>query len=221
MGFLFKNPASKSLKTVEQIPGAITPYYQPYINAGNQALGTAGTQYGNLANMGGQVQSNYSQMVTDPDEILKQIGSGYTASPGYQNEVNQGETAITNAQAAGGMAGTNQHGQLAGQEAEQLAMKDYNQYLNNALHLFNTGVSGETGLYKTGLAGERDLAHQGFNASKDLASGIAQSLMAQAQGEYSGQNNQNRHRGGIAGLGVLGGLNVAKKKKIPILGDIL
>ncbi len=46
-----KNPANAASKYLDQIPGAIKPYYDPYINAGKGALDELGSQYGQLTNI--------------------------------------------------------------------------------------------------------------------------------------------------------------------------
>lgn len=196
----YHNPATQASKTVGQIPGQVSPYLQPYNETGTQALNTSQQQYGNLVNNNANsVQQALSMLLTNPQQALSMLGSGYQESPGYQWDLNQGESAINNAQAAGGMAGSPQHEQEAGELAENLSNKYYQQYLENVLGLFHTGLSGSTDLYKTGLSGENNLAHLGYQSANDLASVIAQSLMQQANLQYAGQSNQNQHRGNIIG----------------------
>lgn len=174
-----KNPADAAMGYYNQIPGAMGPYFNPYIQAGRQALG--------------QLQGQYGQLINDPTQRLSQIGSHYQQSPGFGFEQQQGLNAITNAAAAGGMAGSPQHQQQAAQLASNLAAQDYGNYMNRAL-----------GLYQTGLSGEGDINRMGFGASTDYATDLANSLMNQGNLAYAGQINRNQQQGGWGNL--LGGL---------------
>jgi hypothetical protein len=212
MSYLYSNPATKAQQTVAQIPGAVSPYFQPYVDAGGNALNTLQDQYGNLIGNYGDVQNQYTTAMNDPASILKSLGAGYQESPGYQWELSQGEQAINNAQAAGGMTGTPQHQQEAGALATNLANKDFQQYLAEALGVYNTGVKGATNLYNTGLSGFQGINQMGYSASSNLAEAIAQSLMKQAELQYAGQANKNQHRGGMLGNAVGIGLGVGVDK---------
>ena len=180
MGLLFGknsatgNPADAAQPYLNQIPGTITPYYQPYIDNGQNAMGTLNNQY--------------SGMISNPGGMVNQIGSSYQQSPGYQWQLDQGEESINNAAAAGGYVGTPQHQQQAASLAENLANQDYQQYLNHALNMYGQGISGYQGFNS-----------QGYNASNELASGLAQALMAQANLAYSGAANSGQKKGGLIG----------------------
>lgn len=180
MGLLFgknsatSNPADAAQPYLNQIPSTITPYYQPYIDNGQNAMGTLNNQY--------------SGMISNPGGMVNQIGSSYQQSPGYQWQLDQGEQSINNAAAAGGYVGTPQHQQQAATLAENLANQDYQQYLNHALGMYNTGISGYQGFNQ-----------QGYNASNELASGLAQALMSQANLAYSGAANAGQKKGGLIG----------------------
>lgn len=179
---IFKNPSKKAMPYLNQVPGTITPYYQPYVNAGQQALP--------------QLSNMYNQMMTNPNEIINRLGAGYQQSPGYQWRLGQGEQAINNASAAGGMLGTPMHQQQAGELASNLANQDYDQYLQHVLGLLGGGVSGLQGM-----------SQLGYGASSDLATSLGQNLMNQANLQYAGQANRNQMYGGLFGnvLGYLSG----------------
>ena len=125
----------KTNKILEQISPEMRQYLMPYINAGTGALPHLN-----------DISSEYQKMYQDPNSIISRIGGGYRESPGYRWRLNQGENAINNAQAAGGMAGSAQHQQLAGQLAEDLANQDYNDYMKNALGIYEGGLTGRTGV---------------------------------------------------------------------------
>lgn len=175
---LFKDPAKAAQPYLNQIPGKISPYYQPYINAGTQALPG--------------LQNMYNQMMQDPNGIISRLGSGYQQSPGYQWQLGQGQQAINNAMASGGMAGTPMHQQEAGQLATNLANQDYQSYLNQVLGVLGGGTSGM-----------QNIAQMGYGASNDLATNLAQQLMSQANLAYAGAANKNQQTGGLLG-GIMG-----------------
>src|SRR3990167_9887896 len=177
-----RNPADDARKYLDRIPGQMHPYYDPYINAGRYALGKLQDQYGGL--------------VDDPSQLLGRVGASYEKSPGYDFEMNQALQGATNAQAAGGMAGSPQHQQLAADIAESLASRDYNNYLSNYL-----------GLYDTGLQGLGNLNQMGYGASTDLAQNLTNALLSQANLSYAGTINENEQNDWLGSL--LGGIGGA------------
>lgn len=154
-------------KYLDQIPGELRKYLMPYVNQGQTSMGKVG--------------SEYDKLLADPNALIQRLGAGYQQSPGYQWRLGQGENAINNAQAAGGMAGTGQHQQMAGELAGNLANQDYQQYLQQAL-----------GLYGTGLQGHQGLTDLGANASGSLASGISNALMMRGGLGYQQGMNKNQ-----------------------------
>ena len=177
------NPADAAIPYLNKIPGNLSRYLSPYVGSGQNALSTLQGQYGGLIN--------------NPSSMLAGFGKNFQEDPGYQWNLKQGENAITNAAAAGGMAGSPMHQQQAGQLASNLANQQYQNYLQNVM-----------GLYGQGMAGEQGLNQLGFQGSEDMAQGLAQALMQQANLAYAGQANQNQQQGGTAGAwgGILGGL---------------
>ena len=103
---------------LSQIQPSIDRYLQPYIGAGQNAMGTLQEQYGNLIN--------------DPSAMMNKFGSGYQQSPGYQYNVDQATKGANNAAAAGGFIGSPQQQEYMAKQIGGLASQDYNQYLNNA-----------------------------------------------------------------------------------------
>jgi hypothetical protein len=179
--FGYKNPADAAMPYLEQIPGAISGYYDPYIQAGQQALP--------------QLQQQLAALLSSPGQVLGGIGADFQQSPGYEFSVNQQVDAAKRAAAAGGMGGSPAAQWDAMQRAEQLAGTDYYNYLDRAL-----------GLYGTGLSGTQGLSTQGLQAGQSFADQLASVLGSQAQLAYSGQQGQNQAAGGIlGGLGSIGG----------------
>jgi len=170
----YKSPYSAASPYLEDIAGTITPYYQPYITSGQNALSSLMGQYGSLIN--------------DPSAKMNQMGSQYQASPGYQYNVDQTTKAMNQAAAAGGMVGSPQEQQQLGQVVSGLANQDYYNYLNQAM-----------GLYNTGLSGMGNINQMGYGASTGLADNLASALMSQAALAYAGTAAENQNTGGFWG----------------------
>lgn len=162
----YQNPFDSENSYLSQIRGQVSPYYQPYINAGLGALGS--------------LQGQYGQLMNNPGQMLNQIGQNYQASPGYGFNVNQATGAANRAAAAGGMVGSPAEQQQLAGTVSGLANQDYNQWLGQA-----------TGLYGQGLSGMQGINQMGFNASDQLSQAIMAQLMSQAKGAYAGQVDQN------------------------------
>jgi hypothetical protein len=175
-----ENPYDQASRQLNKIPGAVQPYYKPYQEAGQNALGQLQGQFGNLVN--------------DPNGVLGRIGAGYQKSPGYDWQLNQALGAGTNAAAAGGMAGSPQHQQQAMTTAQGLANQDYYNYLNKAL-----------GLYGTGLQGLGGLNQMGYGANDQMARIMADMLSQKGQLGFAGSAAQNQMQGSQWG-DIFGGL---------------
>jgi hypothetical protein len=195
------NPAESGMPYLDQIAPTISPYYQPYIDAGQQALGGLMGEYGGL--------------MDDPAARMNQIGSSFQQSPGYGFQYDQGMNAANAAAGAGGMAGTPAHQQQASTMASNLANQDYNNYLGNA-----------TGYYNQGLQGMSGINQMGYGASNELAQSLMSALMSQGGMAYAGQESANAEQGGITdqlmsiGGSVMGAFSdVRLKKDIEKVGE--
>jgi hypothetical protein len=188
---------------------------------GNDMLHNLMQQFQKQQGNYGGLQNQYSQMMQNPNDVISRLGQGYQKSPGYDWRMKQGQSAINNANAAGGMLGTPQHEQQAGQLAGDLANNDFQQYMDRNMNvmnqgiqgnqnffnqgvqgnqnLFNQGQQGNQNFYNTGLQGQSGLNTQGQAASTDLGSSLAQALMNQGQLKYAGQANQNNQTGALIG----------------------
>lgn len=165
-----KNPSEAAQGYLSQIPGAVNPYYQPYINAGQQAMG--------------QTQGIYNQMSQNPGDYYNQIASGYKESPGYQFKLQQGLNAGNNAAAAGGMSGSPAHQQQNIGIAEGYANQDFNDYLQHVL-----------GINTAGLQGQENALGRGMTASTGYGDILGQLLGSQGQYAYAGQAGKNQQQG--------------------------
>lgn len=179
-----KNPADVANQYISQIPGQTSQYFQPYMDAGKNALGSLQGQYGDLLN--------------DPGGKLNKIGGGFQQSPGFQFALKQALQGAGHAAAAGGMAGSPQHEQQNMGLATDLANQDYYNWLGQA-----------TGLYGQGLQGQQGLAQMGQQSSQNMADMIAQALAQQGNYAYEGQAGRNSANNSLwsnigSGLGMLG-----------------
>ncbi len=232
-GMLFgggENPYDAAKGFYNRIPGATQPYYNPYMQAGQGALGQLQGQYGNLlgglpglqsaygqmAGMGQGVMGQYGQLMNDPSAMYSKIASGYQQSPGFKWELGQGMNAANNAAAAGGMIGSPQHQQQAATMAEGLANQDFQNYMQKALglygqglsgaaNMYGAGIAGQQGLYNQGLAGEQGINQMGFNANDQMARIMADMMSQQGQMSFAGQAAQNQQQGQEWG-NIFGGL---------------
>lgn len=165
-----KNPADAGMGYLGQIPDTTKPYYQPYIDQGQQA--------------GGKLNSQYDQMTQNPGDFLSKISSGYKQSPGYQFKLQQALGAGQNASAAGGMLGTPQNQQQQMEIGEGIASKDYEDYINHILGIFGQGQKGQ-----------EQFQQQGFGASTGYGDLLGSNLAQQAGLATQGQAAQNQQRG--------------------------
>lgn len=189
-----KNPMDEANKYLNQIPGQMQPYYQPYQQAGLDTLK--------------QLQGEYGKLLGDPNAMYNKFAEGYKESPGYQFKLKQALGAGNNAAAAGGFAGSPEHEQLSMQTANDIASQDFNNYLSQI-----------AGLYGQGLQGTQGLENQGYGANTDYANMLGQLLGQQGKMAYEGANAANTASGQnwgniFGGLGQIGsGLNSYNKQQ--------
>jgi hypothetical protein len=172
-------------KYLNQIPGAMQPYYQPYMSAGQNALG--------------QLMGQYGQLTGSTGDVYNKLAGGYQESPGFQSALKQALGAAGNQAAAGGMSGTPQAQLQSADVAGTLSQQDFGDYMGRMMGLYNTGLSGLSGINQ-----------QGFGANTDYANMLG-SLLGQ-QSQYAAMEkamqNQKRSKGFgqlAGGLGALGG----------------
>ncbi|HEX2549284.1 MAG TPA: hypothetical protein VHM20_05605 [Gammaproteobacteria bacterium] len=163
----FNNPASASMPFLQQIPETLRPYFQPYINKGNEVDPV--------------LKNQFNSMTTNPGNFLSSVSQGYEQSPGYQFKLNQALKAANNAAAAGGMLGSGQHQFQNEQIAEGLANQDFETWLNRVLGIFGGGQKGLQGI-----------SDRGFDASTGYGNDLASALMSQASFAGEGAAEQNR-----------------------------
>jgi hypothetical protein len=192
--FGYKNPADssapyldKAYNNWEQLFGNAQQYMNPYIQAGQRAMPT--------------LENQFNSLINDPTKLMEMIGSKFQASPGYQYNVDQATNAAKNLGAASGMAGSQASQQELASQVHGMANQDFNQFLQNALGQYNTGLRGLEGQSNTG-----------YNASNSVIQALLQQLTGQsdiaktqAENAYAGAANKNQSQGGGFGS-ALGGL---------------
>ncbi len=185
---LFSKPADISgaaNQYLNQIPGAMQPYYQPYMQAGQQALG--------------QLQNQFGQLTNQTGDVYNRLAGGYKESPGYKRALSEALGAAGGAAAAGGMLGTGQSQLQAQDVAESMSNRDFGDYMGRMMGLYNTGLSGLSGINQ-----------QGFDASTSYGNMMGNILGQQAQYAAMQKAMQAQKRGQgmgqlFGGLGALAG----------------
>lgn len=181
-GFGGKNPADAASPYLNQIPDILKQYMNPYVNAGQGALG--------------DLQNQFGQLTGNTSDVYNKLGAGYKESPGFQRNLEQALNAGSNAAAAGGMLGTPWHQQQNMGIASDIASKDYGDYMNRVM-----------GLYGAGLSGQQGLSQLGFQGANNLSSGLGNVLGMQGQNAAAGQLFKNTQQsGGLSNL--FGGLGM-------------
>jgi hypothetical protein len=181
---MMNNPSEAAMGYTNQLPGTVSPYYDPYIQAGQRSMGT--------------LENQFNQLINDPASIYAMLApqGGFQQSPGYQWQMEQGMNAATNAAASGGQAGGSAHQQQAASLGTNMANQDYYNWMNQ---VYNPEFERMLGLYGSGLSGLSGLNTMGYNASDSLASLLAQNLMNQAQLASTSAQQQNSSMGGLLG----------------------
>ena len=172
----YDNPADAAMPYMQQIPGTITPYYQPYIDWGQQA--------------GGIMAKTYGQMATDPTGYYNNIMSSYTMSPEAQYQMEQEQQAMNQSAAAGGFTGTPYDQQQQAEMVQGITAKDQQQYYRNV-----------EGAQQYGLGGESHMFDTGYNASSTLADELASNLAQEAGLEFQGRKEGRMSYGRMGEVG--------------------
>lgn len=150
-----RDPAKDANRYLDKIPGVGHDAYDPFINQGKEAGGILKDQYGRML---------------DPTKFMDDIMSKYKMSEGATYKRDLLGKGIGNTAASGGFSGTPEHQREYGQMANDVMSGDMQEYLQNAL-----------GIHGTGLSGEKDFYDKGFQASGSLAD-----LLAGVLGSKSG-----------------------------------
>jgi hypothetical protein len=163
------DPEKEANKYLGQIPGVEHQYYDPFVQSGQEA--------------GGMLKGQYGSMLNDPTGFINKILAQYKQSPGAQYQTGLVAKGIGNTAAAGGFAGTPEAQRQYAQSASDISSQDMQQFLQNAL-----------GVYGTGLSGEQDIYGKGFTASGSLADALASVLGSQGGLAFKAGSDRNADR---------------------------
>lgn len=167
-GGFSKDPTKEANKYLKQIPGMGKQYYNPFIERGARA--------------GNMLEGEYGKLL-EPTSFIDEIMKHYKTSAGAEYNRDKLGRGIGATAAAGGFAGTPEHQQEYGEMADKIMSQDMQEYLQNAL-----------GVYNRGLGGEEGFNNQGFDASKDLVDLLGGTLSSQAGVAYKGASQSNEDR---------------------------
>jgi hypothetical protein len=121
--------------------------------------------------------------MSDPTGFINKLMEGYKPSEGYQFQKEQLTKELGNTAAAGGVAGTPQDQMNQGAGVQKLLSGDMQQFLQNVLGVFNTGLEGEQGI-----------ANTGYDASKNLTDALGGALNQQGGLAFQNQQQKNQNK---------------------------
>jgi hypothetical protein len=180
-----KSPYDEASRIYGQIPGATQPFFQPYIDAGRSAMG--------------DLQGQYGQLTGQTGDVYNRLAGGYQESPGYKRQLEQAMGGVNRAAAAGGMLGTPAAQLQAADVGQNVASRDFGDYMNRV-----------QSLYGMGLGGLGEINKMGYGASTNYADMLG-NIMAQQGGTSAlsqALQNQQRSQGisqAASGAGTLAG----------------
>lgn len=164
----YQDPSKAAMGYMDRIPSTVKPYYDPYIESGRRA--------------NTQLEGQYQQQVTNPQELYQRLSQGYSESPGYQYRMREGQNAADRAASAGGMVGTPGHQKMATQMGQDIANQDFNTWLEKIL-----------GMYLGGQKGMEGMNERGFTAGTGLADILGTNMTNQAGLAYHGAEDRNQY----------------------------
>lgn len=166
--FKREDPQKDANRYLSQIPGIGKQYYNPFIDSGKKAGGILEGEYGKLLK---------------PTSFIDDIMKNYSQSAAAKYQQDQLGRGIGATAAAGGFAGTPEHQKEYATMAQDVMSGDMQQYLQNAL-----------GVYDRGVGGERDIYNKGFQASGSLADLLSGVLGSQAGLAFQAGSQTNASR---------------------------
>lgn len=166
------NPANSAMPYLDQIPGVAHQGYDPYVNAGLDASG--------------RTKSTYEDLMNDPTAFMNKLMEAYKPSEAYGFQKDLLTKEMGNTAAAGGIAGTPLDRMNQAEEVQGLLSKDMQQFFQNALGIFNTG-----------LQGEENIANRGYDATGRLTDTLGGALNQKGGLAFQGAQQKNSDRNGM------------------------
>jgi hypothetical protein len=195
------DPTRAAESQLAAVPGAVRPYYDPFIQHGGRAANRAeifNDRYQNLyapspGSNPNTLPNQYEQMANNPTDFMNSLMERYNPSVGYRFKQQQMLDAMRNSASAGGFAGTPFNQQQQAETVQGLLGADMQQYLQNALGITNAGILGKEGrisgqerALQSALSNEEANMNRGYNASTELSNSLANLAGTRASNEYSG-----------------------------------
>jgi hypothetical protein len=170
-----KSPYEEASRIYGQIPGATQPYFQPYIQAGRSAMG--------------DLQGQYGQLTGQTGDVYNRLAGGYQESPGYKRQLEQAMGGVNRAAAAGGMLGTPAAQLQAADVGQNVASRDFGDYMNRMQSLYGMGLGGLGEINKMGYGASTNYADMLGNimAQQGGTSALSQALQNQQRSQGIGQ----------------------------------
>lgn len=178
-----KDATSSANAIADQTKAEAKPLYQPYIDNGTNAL----SQYADINGLNGA------------DAASTAMGK-FTASPGYQYQVDQGLRAIDHGAAARGSL--NSGATLKAEETlgSNLANQDFGKYLERLNGLATVGMNGVNG-YTNVVAGQGNQQQSSLMSQGGALSSIYGNEAKGISGSLSGLANNTDVQNSLSGLG--------------------
>jgi len=165
------------MKAAQPFMDQIKQGYQPYAQAGQQAMDTT--------------QPQYQRMAKDPQSMINEILAGYEQSPGAKYQQDRLGQGMANTAAAGGYRGTGYDQAQQGELMQGLMSQDMQQWLQNV-----------TGMQGRGMQGLEQATGRGYNAMEGIGSVLGQEGGMAAEGA----NQSNARRAAmLKAIGQIGG----------------
>jgi hypothetical protein len=160
------NPVNAAMPYLNQIPGTLAPYFNPFIDAGQR--------------LSPGLEQRYRQLSSNPGGVYNELASGYKESPAYQLRLKEALRGAGNAQAAGGTLGTPLHQLLASRIGTEVQGADLDNYIKMVLGLMNEG-----------LGGQENIVNRGYEAGTRYGENLGNLLGSQADLAFKGKAGQN------------------------------
>lgn len=162
------NPAEAAAPYLDKIPDVGKQYLDPYIQRGQESGDILADEYGSLIN--------------DPTALINKIMQGYGGSSMQTQTQNDAMRAMNNQAAAGGTLGSIPSMIDMGRVSGDISNRYQQDFLKQAL-----------GLYDTGLSGESHFNDIGADSSKALMDLLTNNLMNQSKLAYENQDQTNQN----------------------------
>lgn len=190
------NPMNAANQYLNQIPTQAHETYDPFVQQGQES--------------GANAHQAFDEMMKDPQSFINKIMGGYKESDAYKYQSDKLGRAMSNTAAAGGIAGTPLDQMNQTEALQQLLSGDQQQWLQNVL-----------GRYDTGLTGEQNEATRGYDASQKINDLISGTHASQAGLAFNAAQQKDTQRNQFIQLlaQILGGAGkVATKPQLSFFG---